>query len=393
MKILFVIGKYPNYGGTEKMTTILANSFVKCGYSVCIASFEQPHPELAVELQEKVRLYSLSYPVSSASNIRSLRHIIETHHINLIINQWCLPFYVTKLLNRARKRENTKLISVLHGVPNRSKKIIVAEDEIKQSKGLKRIIAKWRYRLMDSAIRFSLRYVYRNSDKYVVLSPCFIDSFCSYTKQNKRDKLIAIGNPITVRTDFAQESLFLKEKILLYVGRMDMENKRVNRIIEAWEKCEKVFNDWRLILVGDGPHKSELETYVKEQGIQRVEFTGFIKEEPIEYYKKASVLLLTSDLEGFGLVIVEGMSFGTVPCVYGSYESVYDIIKNGETGIITPAPYKRDDMVNALTSLMTDENLRITMAKKALEASRNFELDKIIYKWVNLFGEMTQSKL
>lgn len=388
MNILFIIGKYPNYGGTERMTTILANSLAKRGHCIHIASFEQPKPELAEELDRKTQLYNLTYPVLSASNERILNKIIDNNGIDLIINQWCLHFNVTRLINKARKNKKTKLISVLHGVPNRSKRLIVIEDKIKNSTGFRKTISKMMYKLVDGAIRLSLRYVYRNSDKYVLLSPSFIDAFCSYAKQKERNKLMAIGNPITVDTEFSQTSLLSKEKMILYVGRMDVENKRVNRIIEAWEECYKKFPDWKLILVGDGPHKKQLETYVECHGISNVEFTGFLKEDPIEYYKKASILLLTSDLEGFGLVIVEGMSFGVVPIVYGSYDAVYDIIENGKTGIITPMPYKIENTVKALTGLMADENQRYEMAEKVIEEAKRFRLDDIVDKWEKLFFEI-----
>ena len=52
--------------------------------------------------------------------------------------------------------------------------------------------------------------------------------------------------------------------------------------------------------------------------------------------------MLTSDLEGFGLVIIESMSYGVVPVVYGSYEAVFDIIRNDVSGFITPVPYDKE---------------------------------------------------
>ena len=66
---------------------------------------------------------------------------------------------------------------------------------------------------------------------------------------------------------------------------------------------------------------------------------GFQVSPPIQHYKEASIFLLTSDLEGFGLVVIESMSYGVVPVVYGSYEAIYDIIDNGKSGLITPIPY------------------------------------------------------
>ena len=72
MNILFLMGIYPNYGGVEKVTTILANEFAKQGMCVSIVSFEQPVPELAGELLPGIRLYKLDYPVLTRNNIVKL---------------------------------------------------------------------------------------------------------------------------------------------------------------------------------------------------------------------------------------------------------------------------------------------------------------------------------
>ena len=142
-----------------------------------------------------------------------------------------------------------------------------------------------------------------------------------------------------------------------------MENKRVNRIIEVWENIHSQYPQWELILVGDGPHKPLLEKYVEDKSISNVTFVGFIKEEPIQFYKNASIFMLTSDLEGFGLVLIEAMSYGVVPIVYGSYESVYDIIDDNVNGFITPVPYSNTFTTEKLRLLM-DNNFLCHLSEK-----------------------------
>ena len=68
MNILFFYRVYPNYGGVEVVTTVLANRFIKDGHGVIIASIEQPHIELACQLLPDVKLVKLDYPVCSTSN-------------------------------------------------------------------------------------------------------------------------------------------------------------------------------------------------------------------------------------------------------------------------------------------------------------------------------------
>ena len=113
--ILFLMGVYPSYGGVEKVSTILANAFVESGHSVSIVSFEQPHPELIdKELNKNINLYKLDYPILGGGNIQKLRTIIGKQKIDILINQWAVPFYVARLCYKATQGLNCKVITVHH---------------------------------------------------------------------------------------------------------------------------------------------------------------------------------------------------------------------------------------------------------------------------------------
>ncbi|MBT9187517.1 glycosyltransferase [Zobellia russellii] len=393
--ILFVIGLYPNYGGTEKVTTVLANAFVGRGHEVSIASFEQPHPELKdEELNASIDLLELSFPLRKKINAKLLEDFIDAKKIDVIINQWCLPYYVTSLINKARKNRNCILISALHGVPDQNKRLLTILDRKNNSKnGIQRFFYERAHKAMVYGTGLNLKYVYRHSDQYVVLSKSFINTFLKLSKVEQNYKIRAIANPITIDAPdgFERINETGKENSILYVGRMDHANKRVHRVVEAWEEIAVKHPDWKLILVGDGPEKSNLESYVNKNKIERVVFEGFKKEAPIEYYRQASILLLTSDLEGFGLVVIEGMIYGVVPIVYGSYSAIYDIIENGKSGFITPAPYQKTNTVKQLEILITDKTLRYQMSQEAYKRAQYFSLDTIVSEWESMFKKMNKN--
>lgn len=378
MNILFLIGSYDSFGGTEKITTVLANAFAAQGHRVCIAACRGKCEPEKLGLAAAVRCFPLAHD--------DLRRVLIDEKIEVVVNQWCLPFYVTRQINRARRGLNVRLVSVLHGVPDRSKKVIVAEDAFRRARGFMRVVAWLRLRMLNAVIKASIRYVYRQSDAYVVLSKSFIPALKSYAGIKSAPKLHAIGNPITIATDYATDWSARKKKQILYVGRMDKENKRVNRIVEAWQRVWCDYPDWQLVLVGDGPHLRELKDYVATQGVERVTFTGFLREDPIEYYKDSSIFMLTSDLEGFGLVLVEAMAYGVVPVVYGSYLSVRDIIDDGANGLITPVPYSEDATVAAMRMLMDDESRRVRLSVAAQEKSKSFALERILRQWSDLLS-------
>lgn len=94
--ILFLMGTYPSYGGVEIVSTTLANKFIEDGHHVTIASYKQPlHDAARLNLSDQCNLLFLSYPVLSIRNIKKLREYILTHQIEVLINQWVVPFYTT----------------------------------------------------------------------------------------------------------------------------------------------------------------------------------------------------------------------------------------------------------------------------------------------------------
>lgn len=78
MKISFLMGIYPSYGGVEKVSTYLANELVKRGHEVSIVSFDQPHPEIAEkELDHRVTLIALQFPISKSKNLETLKKVLS----------------------------------------------------------------------------------------------------------------------------------------------------------------------------------------------------------------------------------------------------------------------------------------------------------------------------
>lgn len=389
MNILFFYRIYPEYGGVEVVTTKLANRMVADGHKVTIVSIEQPHMELSALLADSIDILKLEYPVCSKKNISKLHNILIDRQIDVIVNQWGLPFKTTMLCNKAIYGTRCKLISVLHGSPYMSKIIIKAQDKYKQSSNFIYKIVNWLELYgKEQVIKWSLRYNVKHNDRYVLLSNAFINPLIKYAHIKDSSNILAIGNPITIDVDYKSYSLENKKKQVLYVGRMDFENKRVNRIVEAWEDVSKFYKDWELVLVGDGPHKSKLIDYVNENGIERVRFESFQKDPPINYYKDAKIFMLTSDLEGFGLVVVESMAYGAVPIVYGSYEAVNDIIDDGKDGFITSKPYNKESTIQRMRTLMDNTSLCLHMGYEAIKKSKHFTMDSVIQQWYEVFNSL-----
>lgn len=388
MNILFLYRIYPSYGGVEVVTTLLANEFVKDGHKVAIASFESGNEGLLKQLDTQVQVLKLNMPVFSWRNVRSLRRFCDDLKIDIIVNQWGLPFYTSLLIKLART--NAQLVSVLHGSPVVARTLLQTQEKIKNAtNAITRAFYKVILNFKRQTIKLGLRYNLYVNNKYILLSKSFIPVLEKFASVYNRKNLLAIGNPITIETDYSTHK---EEKLnnILFVGRMDLPNKRVDRIIEFWERCHDKLEDWNLIMVGDGPYKPILEERAK--ALPRIQLEPFREEPPTDFYKQSNILLLTSDLEGFGLVVIEAMSYGLVPVVYGSYEAIYDIIDHDDNGFITSKPFDNKEFDEIVVNICNNYEKRCQMSMNAVEKSRIFSIESIKEQWYRVFYEVLEKE-
>ena len=325
--------------------------------------------------------------------MESLRSILIRKNIQVVINQWGLPYIPAKVLDKARKGLAIKTIAVYHNSPDSNARIKEVEIALSQTTNhLKRWMLQCKKFAFKQITSQSMRYVYNHSDLYMVLSPSFIDKFKDFTGIKHPNHLIVQTNPVTVDASDYIFSSEKKWKEIIYMGRIDYNQKRVYRVIDTWSVLERQFPDWQLTVVGDGPERKKLEHQAKDLGLQHVCFEGF--QSPKPYYERASILILTSEYEGFPLVLAEGMSFGVVPVVYGSYSAVYDIIKHKENGMIVQpqnGKFEVNEMAKQLAFVIENESKRNEMAQNAiLTSKRDYSLENIYRSWKEVFDEWMQ---
>lgn len=384
MNILFLL-KDLNVGGVEIVTTVLANKFCSEGHHVVIWAFKEIENGVSCRVANGVTIeYGIDYG-SSKDNIDRLRECLLRHKISVVIDQWALTYYVTRTLAKASKGLGIKIISVYHNNPESNGRLKGVEMEMDRTNNL---IGKCLLRLKYKAFRFitsrSMRYTYQKSNNFIVLSNSFVDCFKRFTGISNPSKLVVITNPVTIDTDNYVYTAENKEKEIIFCGRLDENQKRVSRIIDVWSLLEEKNPEWKLTFVGDGEERNNLEAACKRLELKRVFFEGFAS--PIPYYKRASILILTSEYEGFPLVLAECMSFGVVPVVYGSYPAVYDIIENEKNGMIipfSPDGFKADLTAKAMSHVMENVEKKNAMALAAIEKSKNYSVDEIYNIWIN----------
>lgn len=156
-----------------------------------------------------------------------------------------------------------------------------------------------------------------------------------------------------------------RANIVLYVGRLSQE-KNLDLLVESYTSLRRP--DTRLVLVGDGPARGELEQRLTGE---RVTFTGYLRGEQLATaYASADVFAFPSETETFGQVVFEALASG-LPVVARDAEGVCDLVTHGETGHLVSA---NDPILfaEALHSLLGDEERRRRMgARGRIIAERN----------------------
>ncbi|WP_285815451.1 glycosyltransferase [Phocaeicola sartorii] len=387
MNILFLLKSF-GIGGLEIVSQTLANKFVAKGHNVVCFAFAECESTVADRLDEKVNLYVQNSYEYNSENIASLRQCLLENSIDVIINQWGLPYLPVKIATEASKGLNVKIVSVHHNSPDANGMLQAAKlHRSEQHWWLGKYFYSLKYYILRLVTGLSMRYVYSKSDIYMVLSQSFVEKFKKFTFMRNPDHLIVQTNPVTVK----QPDCIVrqdKKREILYVGRLDSIQKKVSRVIDVWSLLEHQYPDWNLVIVGDGPARQELQNQALKLGLSRISFEGF--KSPVEYYKRASILMLTSDFEGFPLVLPECMSFGVVPVVYGSYSAVYDII-DGNNGLVSEPQFGKfsaENMTDCVSSLMSDEQLLMKMSSAAVKTAEKYSIDTIYQSWMNILNNL-----
>jgi glycosyltransferase involved in cell wall biosynthesis len=388
MNILFLLRSL-GVGGVEVVSITLANKFAKEGHNVSIFAREYREKNLADRLSPKINVYIGFGDTGCSQNIDLLHKVYVNENIEIVVNQWGLPYMPIRLARDAERGHKVKIISFHHNDPATNGKLnTVSRQLIMCHTPLKRRFLLLKRSLFKWITSHSMKYTYRHSDMFMVLSESYLSRLRTFIRVPPEKKQGVLTNPITIENNGFTYAEELKKKQIIFCGRMDDIQKCPKRVLDVWEFLYPNFSDWELHFVGDGPDKISIEEYSQRRNLKKVFFEGF--QNPLEYYKNASILVMTSDFEGFPLVLAECMSFGVIPCVYGSFAAVYDIVENGKNGIIVGKDergcFSASRMANYLQAVMGNAEKRVEMAQSAIETSKRYGIDVIYRQWCEVFA-------
>jgi len=210
--------------------------------------------------------------------------------------------------------------------------------------------------IVAAAYRFSVKLLYSRAAAVIAISN---DIKSDLVLNYKIDPLIieVIGNP-AFSEDIDKKSLddsdfdaaLRYKRYIVVVGRLEKE-KRFSDVVKAYALAKNHYDE--LVIVGEGREERSLKCLATSLGInEMVRFVGF-KKNPYPYIKYAQLLVLSSEREGFGNVVVEALALGCNVVVTNCPGGPKDIIENGVYG----AQYSVGD-VDALGAILLSDGWR-----------------------------------
>lgn len=193
------------------------------------------------------------------------------------------------------------------------------------------------------------------------------------------------------RNRYKQElGIPLDKKIVLFCGRLALE-KDVSLLLKAYEKIDA--KNKMLILVGDGPLKESIASYVEDHKINSVRFFGFQDRSEIsKYYAISDLLVLPSAQETWGIVVSEALCFGLPVIISDQVGSGTDMVKHGQNGYIFPTG-DVDSLAMHLNHLIRmPESAIAEMGASSQDIMKAWTKQDIYGRFVNYLSSLTRSE-
>lgn len=188
------------------------------------------------------------------------------------------------------------------------------------------------------------------------------------------------------KSDLPYEKVSLEKSIALSIGRFT-EVKQQMILLRVWNSLVNVKNikEWKLFLVGVGELRGEFEKYIEEHNLQDYVLLFPPRQDVEYYYEQASLFLLSSRTEGFGMVLLEAISFG-LPCVsFDCPSGPRDIIKNNKNGFLIKLNDEKA-FEEAILKFIEEPTLKTRMAQESLLISESWNDEKLLEQWYNILN-------
>ena len=375
MKIIYTIAGTYRAAGMERVLADKTAWLCSHGYEVMVVTTEQKGRPSAFEMDPSIRTVDLGigyednnggsflskllrYPFKQFRHRKMLASLLKREKADIVVSMFCNDESFLPKIKDGSKKVLEVHFSRFKRIQYGRKGIWALADKFRSSQDL-RHISKF--------------------DRFVVLTEE------DKTYWGNLPNIEVIQNSIGGR---ARVPSPLDSNTVIAVGRLSYQ-KSIDRLIDAWKiVCDTLpSNGWRLRLVGDGEMRRELETKVRNLGLDdSVEFAGVLKDMD-EVYSNASILALSSRYEGLPMVLLEAQAHGVPAVSFACKCGPRDVIENGKNGLLVEEG-DVEGLARAIVSLIRNPSRLKEMGKAAYEDSVRWDRETIMGKWDALFRSL-----
>jgi glycosyltransferase involved in cell wall biosynthesis len=225
-------------------------------------------------------------------------------------------------------------------------------------------------------------FVYQ-SCRFVSISPSTKDDLIGRGMRKDRIDVVLCGldNSTYRRLDACER---FETPTLVHFGRI-RKYKSVDTVIRVLALLKQKLPEARLVIIGDGPEKTNLEDLTKKLGLTgSVEFSGVLSTQRlVETLNKSHVFINASPKEGWGLTVVEANACG-VPVLASNRPGLKDSLRDGETGFLVEYGDVQAFAERAY-QLLTDEDLWRRMSGAGILAAQSLTWERTVEEMEQIF--------
>lgn len=233
-----------------------------------------------------------------------------------------------------------------------------------------------------------IRWFFPLADKIVAASEGVLQDLASISTPAARNACV-VYNPVVEgelcrKADQSVTHPWLNERdvpVILGVGRL-VPQKNFDLLFRAFTRVQET-RDARLLVLGDGNQRGQLESQAKELGIEdKVDLPGFVRN-PYPFMAKASLFVLSSDYEGFGIVLAEALACGCPVVSTNCPSGPREILEDGKWGRLVPVG-DEEALAEAMCTSLAEEHDPERLRERAMD----FSVDRVVDEYLEvLFPE------
>ena len=374
---------YPTYGGSGVIATEIGMAMAKRGHRVHFISYDVPRrlerfTENIFFHEVEVPHYPLfQYSPYSLGLASKMVEVSTFEKLDLLHVHYAVPHATSAYLAKQVLAENApKIITTLHGtditlVGNDRSYLPITRFSISESD---RVTTPSEYLRHATYDKLNI-----SSDTKIDVIPNFVDD--SLFKPSNEDRGEVLNKLL--------EKCSAGETIITHVSNF-RPVKRVNDVIKIFAKINKE-TPAHLLLIGDGPERSNCESLARELGIaENVCFLG--KQETfVPILQQSDLFLLPSASESFGLAALEAMSCG-VPVIASNIHGIPEVVEDGVVGCLSSVG-DIDNMASNAISLIKNKDKWNQFSKAARSrVLEHYGIDKIISQYEDYYYSLLAEK-